>query len=111
MMKKFIALLAITLMASNANAFDLASMANKVQSAADKASAKIEEAQAKKDAKNEEAQNKIEEKIAELKDKIAKWQASDNASSEGTVKAIADAKASIEKLTEQLKSLKAAAGY
>ena len=82
-------------------------MANKVQSAADKASAKIEEAQAKKDAKNEEAQNKIEEKIAELKDKIAKWQSSDSADTDATKQAIANAKASIEKLTEQLKALKA----
>ena len=110
-MKKLIALLAVTLIASNASAFDLASMANKVQSAADKANAKIEEAQSKKDAKNEEAQNKIEEKIAELKEKIAKWQSSDSADSEGTMKAIANAKASIEKLTEQLKALKAVAGY
>ncbi len=107
MMKKFIALLAVGLFASNASAFDLASMANKVQSAADKASAKIEEAQAKKDAKNEEAQNKIEEKIAELKDKIAKWQSSDSADTDATKQAIASAKASIEKLTEQLKALKA----
>ena len=110
-MKKLIALLAITLIASNASAFDLASMANKVQSAADKASAKIEEAQSKKDAKNEEAQNKIEEKINELKAKIANWQSSGNAESSETQKAIADAKASIEKLTEQLKALKAVAGY
>lgn len=107
MMKKFIALLAVGLFASNASAFDLASMANKVQSAADKASAKIEKAQAKKDAKNEEAQNKIEEKIAELKDKIAKWQSSDSADTDATKQAIANAKASIEKLTEQLKALKA----
>ena len=64
-MKKLIAMMAVVLAASNANAFDLAKMANKVQSAADKASAKIEEAQAKNDAKSTEAQAKIEDKIAE----------------------------------------------
>ena len=110
-MKKIIAMLAVALVTSNANAFDLAKMANKVQSAADKASAKIEEAQAKNDAKSAETQAKIEEKIADLKAKIAKWQDSDTANSEGTLKAIANAKASIEKLTEQLKALKAATGY
>lgn len=108
-MKKLIALLAVTLIASNASAFDLASMANKVQSAADKASAKIEEAQAKKDAKNEEAKSKIEEKIAELKEKIAKWQSSENADSSETMEAIASAKKSIDKLTEQLNALRNAA--
>ena len=106
-MKKLIALLAISMFASNAGAFDLASMANKVQSAADKASAKIEEAQAKNDAKKEETKSKLEEKIAELKEKIAKWQSSDSADTDATKQAIANAKASIEKLTEQLKALKA----
>lgn len=110
-MKKILALMAATIVATSANAFDLASFANKVQSAADKANAKIEEAQTKNDTKSAEAQAKIEDKIAELKEKIAKWQSSDSADSEATKQAIANAKASIEKLMAQLKALKAAAGY
>ena len=45
------------------------------------------------------------EKISELKEKIADWQSSENAESSEIQKAIADAKACIEKLMEQLKSL------
>jgi archaellum component FlaC len=108
-MKKLIALTAVIFCVNNANAFDLASVANKVQSAADKASAKIEEVQAKNDAKNEEAQNKIEEKIKELKEKIANWQSSDSADTDATKQAIANAKESIEKLMDQLKVLKSLA--
>ena len=108
-MKKLIAFIAVILYANSVNAFDLASVASKVQSAANKASAKIEEVQAKNDAKNEEAQNKIEEKIKELKDKIANWQSSDSADTDATKQAIANAKESIEKLMEQLKALKALA--
>ena len=108
-MKKLIALLAVSLISSNANAFDLTSMANKVQSAANKASAKIEEVQAKNENKSAEAQSKIEEKIKELKEKIANWQSSDSADTDATKQAIANAKESIEKLMEQLKALKALA--
>lgn len=106
-MKKFIAALSVALCVSNANAFDLVKMANKVQSAADKASAKIEETQAENNAKAAATQAKLENKIAELKAKITAWQSSDNADSAETIQAIANAKASIKKLTEQLKMLKA----
>lgn len=106
-MKKFLALASIMLLASNANAFDLASMANKVQSVAEKTSAKIEEVQTTNENKSVEAQNKIEEKIAELKEKIVNWQSSESADTDATKQAIANAKASIEKLMEQLKALKA----
>jgi gas vesicle protein len=105
MMKKIVTLVALVLLASNANAWDLASVANKVKSVADETSAKIESVQNKSDEKSQEAQNSIMEKINELKDKIAKWQASDNAESSEIQKAIADAKASIEKLMAQLKAL------
>ena len=44
--------MAATMVATSANAFDLATFANKVQSAADKANAKIEEAQTKNDTKS-----------------------------------------------------------
>lgn len=104
-MKKIIVLLAVALLSSNANAWDLAEVANKVKSVADETSAKIESVQNKSDEKSQEAQNSIMEKINELKDKIAKWQASDNAESSQIQKAIADAKASIEKLMTQLKAL------
>ena len=104
-MKKFIAVVALVLLASNANAWDLTSVANKVKSVADETSAKIESVQNKSDEKSQEAQNSIMEKISELKEKIANWQASDNAESSETKKAIADAKASIEKLMTQLKAL------
>ena len=104
-MKKIVTLIALVLLASNANAWDLASVANKVKSVADETSAKIESVQNKSDEKSQEAQNSIMEKINELKDKIAKWQASDNAESSEIQKAIADAKASIEKLMTQLKAL------
>ena len=105
MMKKIVILVALVLLASNANAWDLASVANKVKSVADETSAKIENAQNKSDEKSQEAQNSIMEKINELKAKIANWQASDNAESSEIKKAIADAKASIEKLMEQLRVL------
>ena len=105
MMKKIVILMALVLFASNANAWDLASVANKVKTAADETSAKIESVQNKSDEKSQEAQNSIMEKINELKAKIAKWQASDNAESSEIQKAIADAKASIEKLMTQLKTL------
>ena len=104
-MKKLIAVVALVLLASNANAWDLTSVANKVKSVADETSAKIESVQNKSDEKSQEAQNSIMEKISELKEKIANWQASDNAESSETKKAIADAKASIEKLMTQLKAL------
>ena len=104
-MKKVIALVAVALFASNANAWDLASVANKVKSVADETSAKIESVQNKSDEKSQEAQNSIMEKINELKEKIANWQASDNAESSEIQKAIADAKASIENLMKQLKAL------
>ena len=78
-MKKFIALMSVVLINSNANALDLASLAGKVKSVADETSAKIETVQNKSDEKSQEAQNSIMEKINELKAKIAKWQASDNA--------------------------------
>lgn len=104
-MKKIIALLAVALLSSNANALDLASLAGKVKSAADEASVKIEAVQNKSDEKSQEAQNSIMEKIDELKAKIANWQSSENAESSEIQKAIADAKASIEKLMEQLKAL------
>lgn len=106
-MKKFLAFLTVAMFATSANALDIVSLANKVQSAADKANAKLEETQAKNDAKSAEAQAKIEEKIASLKEKIANWQSSDTANSSETLKAISDAKASIEKLMTQLKALKA----
>ncbi|MBQ9731876.1 MAG: hypothetical protein IJV97_02165 [Alphaproteobacteria bacterium] len=106
-MKKILVFLTLVMFANSANALDIVSLANKVQSAADKANAKIEEAQAKKDAQSLEAQEKIENKIADLKAKIANWQASDTANSSETLKAISDAKASIEKLMAQLKALKA----
>jgi len=106
-MKKIYAVAAfISLFAGTANALDIASLANKVQSAADKASAKLEEVQAKNDSKTEEAAAKIENKIATLKEKIAAWQSSDNSDCEETQKAIANAKASIEKLVAQLKALR-----
>ena len=105
-MKKIILLSAVLLMSSNVNALDLGSLAGKVKSVADEASAKIESVQNKTDEKSQEAQNSIMEKINELKAKIAEWMASDNAESSETQKAIADAKASIEKLMEQLKVLK-----
>lgn len=73
-MKKFIAVVALVLLASNANALDLASLAGKVKSVADEASAKIESVQNKSDEKSQEAQNSIMEKISELKEKIADWQ-------------------------------------
>ena len=76
-----------------------------LKAAADETSAKIESVQNKSDEKSQEAQNSIMEKINELKAKIAKWQASDNAESSEIQKAIADAKASIEKLMTQLKAL------
>ncbi len=104
-MKKFLTILAVALIATSANALDIASLAGKVQSAADKASAKIEEAQAKNDAKTAETKSKIENKIADLKEKIAKWQSSDNANSVETLQAIAKAKESIARLTAQLKAL------
>ena len=104
-MKKVIALVAVALFASNANAFDLTSLAGKVKSVADETSAKIESVQNKSDEKSQEAQNSIMEKIEALKAKIAEWMASDNAESSETQKAIAEAKASIEKLMEQLKVL------
>lgn len=106
-MKRFLVITAIaTLFANVANALDIASLANKVQSAADKASAKLEEVQAKNDSKTEEAATKIEDKIAALKEKIANWQSSDSADTEKTKTAIANAKASIEKLVAQLKALR-----
>ena len=105
-MKKILAFLIVAIFATSANALDIESLANKVQSAADKANAKLEEAQAKNDAKSAEAQEKIEEKIARLKEKIANWQASDSADSSETLKAIREAKASIEKLIAQLKVLR-----
>ena len=104
-MKKIVILMALLLLASNANAWDLTSVANKVKSVADETSAKIESAQSKSDEKSQEAQNSIMEKIEALKAKIAEWMASDNAESSETQKAIAEAKASIEKLMEQLKVL------
>ena len=110
-MKKIITLLAVALLSSNANALDLGSLAGKVKSVADETSAKIESVQNKSGEKSQEAQNSIMEKINELKEKIAKWQASDDADSESTMKAISEAKESIAKLTEQLKVLKSAAGY
>ena len=111
-MKKIILLSATALlMSSNANALDLTSLAGKVKSVADEASAKIESVQNKSDEKSQEAQNSIMEKINELKEKIANWQASDNAESSEIQKAIADAKASIEKLMEQLKVLKASKSF
>ncbi len=106
-MKKFIALLSVAMISSNANAFDLTSVANKVKSVADETSAKIESVQNKSDAKSQEAQNSIKEKINELKEKIANWQSSETAETAETKKAIADAKASIEKLMAQLKVLQA----
>ena len=105
-MKKLLTLLTAVMFANSANALDIVSLANKVQTVADKANAKIEEAQTKKDAKSTEAQEKIEEKIASLKEKIANWQSSDTANSSETLKAINDAKASIEKLIAQLKVLR-----
>lgn len=54
-MKKFIALLSVAMISSNANAFDLTSVANKVKSVADETSAKIESVQNKSDAKSQEA--------------------------------------------------------
>ena len=104
-MKKIVILIALVLFASNANAWDLASLAGKVKTAVDETGAKIESVQNKSDEKSQEAQNSIMEKINELKAKIAKWQASDNAESSEIQKAIADAKASIEKLMTQLKTL------
>ena len=98
--------MSVVLLSSNANALDLGSLAGKVKSVADEASAKIESVQNKSDEKSQEAQNSIMEKINELKEKIANWQASDDAESSEIQKAIADAKASIEKLMEQLKVLK-----
>ena len=105
MMKKIVILMALVLLSSNANAWDLTSVANKVKSVADETSAKIENVQNKSDEKSQEAQNSIMEKINELKEKIANWQSSDNAESSEIQKAIADAKASIENLMKQLKVL------
>ena len=105
-MKKLLTLLTAVMFANSANALDIVSLANKVQIAADKANSKLEEVQNKNDAKSTEAQEKIEEKIASLKEKIANWQASDSANSSETLKAINDAKASIEKLMTQLKLLR-----
>ncbi len=104
-MKKLLAILAVAISATSANALDIASLANKVQSAAEKASAKIEESQASTEAQKAEARSKIEDKIAALKTKIADWQASDSANSSETLQAIAKAKESIEKLMQQLKAL------
>ena len=56
-MKKLLALLAVVLAANSAYALDIASLANKVQSAADKANAKIEEAQTKQE--TEKAKSKF----------------------------------------------------
>ena len=105
-MKKLLVLIAVVLAANSAHALDIASLANKVQSAADKANAKIEEAQTKQETEKAKSISKIEEKIAVLKEKIAKWQSSDSADTEKTKTAIADAKASIEKLLAQLKALR-----
>ena len=77
----------------------------KLESAAEKASAKIEESQASTEAQKAEARSKIEDKIAALKTKIADWQASDSANSSETLQAIAKAKESIERLVQQLKAL------
>ena len=104
-MKKIIVMLAVVLISSNANAFDLSSFAEKVKSVADETGAKIESVQNSSDEKSQEAQNSIIQKINELKEKIANWQASDNAESSEIQKAIADAKASIENLMSQLKAL------
>ena len=98
-------MLSLVMLAGNANAWDLSEVAGKVKSVADEASAKIESVQNKSDEKSQEAQESILKKISALKEKIAKWTASDNAESSETQKAIADAKASIEKLMAQLKAL------
>ena len=105
-MKKLLAFLTVAMFANSANALDIVSLANKVQTAADKANSKLEEVQNKNDAKSLETQEKIEAKIAELKTKIANWQSSDTANSSETLTAIANAKASIEKLMTQLKLLR-----
>ncbi len=105
-MKNLIAFLTVFMFINTASAFDLASMANKVQSAADKASAKIEEVQEKTEEKSSEKAEQIEDKIEELQEKIADWQSSDSANSSETLQAIANAKASIEKLLAQLKALR-----
>ena len=52
-MKKIVILIALVLFASNANAWDLASVANKVKTAADETSAKIESVQNKSDEKSQ----------------------------------------------------------
>ena len=77
-----------------------------VNKSADKANAKIEEVQTKQETEKAKSISKIEEKIATLKEKIAKWQSSDSADTEKTKNAIANAKASIEKLVAQLKALR-----
>ncbi len=105
-MKKIFVFLAAVIMATSAQALDIAGLANKVQSVADKANAKLENVQTQNDEQKEAAANKIEEKIAALKEKIANWQSSDNADSSEIKEAIANAKASIEKLLAQLKALR-----
>ena len=89
----------------NAMAWDITEAANKIQSAADKASAKIDEAKLKNSAKSEAYKTDLEEKIAALKAKIEKWQAGDDAKSSEKLAAIAEAKASIERLKAKLKAL------
>ena len=70
MMKKIVILMALVLLSSNANAWDLTSVANKVKSVADETSAKIENVQNKSDEKSQEAQNSIMEKIAPIESVI-----------------------------------------
>ena len=104
-MKKLLAILAVTLSATSANAFDVADLANKVQSTVEKASTKIKESQDSTEAQKAKTRSEIENKIADLKEKIANWQASNTANSPETLQAIAKAKESIEKLVQQLKAL------
>lgn len=107
-MNKFLSAAAVALIVvcgGNAAAWDIVEAAGKVQSAADKAGAKIDEAKLKNSAKSESYKAQLEEKIADLKGKIEKWQSGGNAKSSETQEAIANAKASIERLNAKLKAL------
>lgn len=107
-MRRLLGSLAIVLavvMAANVKAWDVTSAASKVQKAADEASAKIDAAKLKNNAKSEKYKSQLEEKIKDLKTKIEKWQSDGDAKSSEKQEAIANARASIERLNAKLKAL------
>lgn len=107
-MKKLLSALVIAsgaFAAANAMAWDVTTAATKVQKAADEASAKIDEAKLKNNAKSESYKLQLEEKIKDLKAKIEKWQSDGDVKSSEKQEAIANAKASIERLNAKLKAL------